>query len=419
MDAIKKQPILYILALFLWLALFFSIFLTRIDIYYFTILLPVSLLAITVFPSEKESAELWQAFKSFLLSRYTLAFLLISLLPILHGAFGGDYPWSEHPYTYWINARTSYVAIGALMTGQLLRVLMDRLEFTQATTKTIMGFALLGSFLVDFLYSLFKLYFEGSARWEGSAGNPNIWAVQAALILIFIVAMKAEVKKSAGEINWFQSIWDIGVPLLLLAAILAFSLANYIALAITIIAFVFYLTRSREKWIWSSIFAVAVIAVVLISYLIFNVDFDYLMQNQYIKQLTDLSLAKKIIPRLKLWSHISDFWQADWVWFGSGYQTYSAWLAGLKDGHNFSHIHNVYLHFFIQYGLLGLIPLLYLIWTWVTNPKISFSFLAFYFLIVSCFDCAILCYENIIVIAFIVAQLMEPVNLVRFKNYRI
>jgi hypothetical protein len=333
----------------------------------------------------------------------------------------------------------------------------------------------LASFYWDFIYGLIKFFTHEDIRVSGSAGNPNIWAFQCALVLIALWAFKAEFlnlgsqvsslglnKKHQAKLNSieeddldyqsldtiktgsnmtllakaFKVLFWVSLVSLISAQLLAKSIAAILGLsavlAIKLILKCFKsnlssldsslsgarsnsatknekkkktsnnslkASSSPRKFIRLALVNLLILLAAIFCYVLLNVNLDAVTPDK-------LYLASKFYPRIKLWRNLPellDSFSALNYLLGVGYDNYRSWLSELGSK-NFTHIHNVYLHFFLQFGLVGLyFSQIYLI-KLLNSSK--FYTLGIFILIAGLFDCSLLFDESMFVLFSILAMLI-------------
>jgi hypothetical protein len=192
---VRDRYLLIILAIFLSIPPIFSIFLTCIDIYYTVIALPcIALLALVGFRKPVKT-RLFSILKESLVNKFTFYILLIFFTPLIWGAFQGDYFYSEHKNAHWINASTVFIVPLFYFASQLFLSFLELLDVKRVWQLSIFAALFSLSFSIDWFYSLYKSLIFADYRWNGSAGNANIWACESTIVLLIIIAAFIEYKK--------------------------------------------------------------------------------------------------------------------------------------------------------------------------------------------------------------------------------
>ncbi len=403
----------------LMLGLFFSIFLTKIDIYFISYALPLILLLKTLV-YKADFLELLglspgKGLFGFLKKDNKVtndAILLVhviffAIIPIFADYFNKALLVERG--SHWLNAHNSYWIIlfyvSALYIVNVGKTIFKKVDYLKIATVTL----LFSSFLIDFCYGAFKAvnHLNKFTRWEGSANNPNTWAVQASLILILMIAADhlffdtSSSKGAKAENNHIKKI------------------IFYMLIFVPFMGIYFSASLGNTLGMFSALLAIIVPS--SIYYLFFVYIIGIFTFNLYIL-FGDVMIVKslgifgkKLIPRLKLWQYIPDYVSYEsfnWL-LGSGVEKYREWTTAI-DPRGSDHIHNSYYHNLLLYGLPGLYfaysylfllkeDLLKVFFNKKVKAKVIADFvddnkfyfaIIFFVLTVSCFDCSFFFYEN-------------------------
>lgn len=397
--------ILSLLAVAACFSFFFSIFLTDINIYFTTIFLIIaSTLVSFLISSETKDRLKKKLIKSFSSKEAYFVYMIFGT-HMLWGIFQGDYFFELHRRMHWLNTQIIFEIPLFYFTTKFFITIIKELHMNSYTLLRLITSLISVSYAIDWVYSLYKGWDSPEYRWNGSSGNPNIWAVQSSLVLILILYsyLKTYLKPnffSAHRISpVYYSLTGIGILISLIGLIKAFSLANFLALIAFATALgLYFLFKTKSK-----IF-IQIACILLSVAMIYFIKNTYLIDIETIK----LPLAKKFIPRIKLWSNIDEL-LASFSWlqyiFGLGHLKYKAWLDSL--GRNdFYHAHNFFYHFFIQFGLIGFLSSTWLYLRMLFSKHLIYYLLGVYILIVSLFDISLF-FDEVQILFFILLAFYE------------
>jgi hypothetical protein len=397
---VRDRYLLIILAIFLSVPPIFSIFLTCIDIYYTVIALPcIALLALVGF-SKPVKTRLFFILKESLLNKFTFYVLLIFFTPLIWGAFQGDYFYSEHKNAHWINASTVFIVPLFYFASQLFLSFLELLGVKRVWQLSIFAALLSLSFSIDWFYSLYKSLIFADYRWNGSAGNANIWACESTIVLLIIIAAFLEYRKEASmKLSPYLIIPSITVVFLCLIGIAkAFSLATLLGILACLFCLGAYKLLREKVWV-----IVGVILLLLGIALIF-----YILCGDLSFKAKQLFWGKKFFPRIKLWRNIDDLvldFKFSEIFFGIGFERYTSWLASLKKL-EYNHIHNAFYHYFIQYGLIGFLSSTMLYFKLFFANGFYLKILAVFLIAISFFDVSVF-FEEVQILFFLLLPVFE------------
>jgi hypothetical protein len=397
---VRDRYLLIILAIFLSVPLIFSIFLTCIDIYYTVIALPcIALLALVGF-SKPVKTRLFSILKESLINKFTFYILLIFFTPLIWGAFQGDYFYSEHKNAHWINASTVFIVPLFYFASQLFLSFLELLGVKRVLQLSIFAALLSLSFSIDWFYSLYKSLIFADYRWNGSAGNANIWACESTIVLLIIIAAFIEYRKEASmKLSPYLIIPGITVVFLCLIGIAkAFSLATLLGILACLFCLGAYKLLRERVWL-----IIGLVLLLLGTGLIF-----YILLGDLSFKAKQLFWGKKFFPRIKLWRNIDDLvldFKFLEIFFGIGFEKYTSWLASLKKL-EYNHTHNVFYHYFIQYGLLGFLSSTMLYLKLFLANSFYLKILAVFVIAISFFDVSVF-FEEVQILFFLLLPVLE------------
>lgn len=244
------------------------------------------------------------------------------------------------------------------------------------------------SFFIQFLYTfvkkLFTPGFELLGRFDGG-GGPNTWAAYSSITLITIIAYYSFFKKSS------LRVFGITINLKILINICLFTIIISIVLTAALTNFIGLIFASLSILLnLSGWFVLAI----LVSSLLISISMVFILDNKSIYP-NDLVfpfnlIAKKFVPRMRLWSHVMDKIRTEdfslW-WQGLGFCEYIVWAKSLLKvkQDNIDNLHNFHYHYFFLYGFPGLYAgYAYLVNIWKRNRYTCA--IVTYILVVSCSD---------------------------------
>lgn len=329
--------------------------------------------------------------------------LLFAVLPLILSMIHQDYFFTQSHISHWLNPRNAYIVVIFYLVAKYLVEVGSSIH--KKKLNKLLVLVLSSSFIIDFFYSFYKELngMNHNHRWDGSANNPNIWAVQACFILfLLIISRPLFLSKKK-----FSLLYSILLAFPIIAIFMAASWNSFVSLGFAALPILLPLP------LWA--FCFIVLGVLAFSIFIVYGDLNIIREN--------LVIPKKIIPRIKIWQHLQEFFSsADFnLIFGAGYQKYIEWTQPLvKRGSD--HLHNGYLHSFALNGLLGLYASFAYMFH-LTQENFGKLFqsknqshkyylaLIVFILVNNCFDCSFFFYE--IQIMF---WLMLPLLESQFKN---
>jgi hypothetical protein len=237
-------------------------------------------------------------------------------------------------------------------------------------------------------------------RWNGSAGNANIWACESTIVLLIIIAAFIEYRKEASlKLSPYLIIPSITVVFLCLIGIAkAFSLATLLGILACLFCLGAYKLLRERVWL-----IIGLVLLLLGTGLIF-----YILLGDLSFKAKQLFWGKKFFPRIKLWRNIDDLvldFKFLEIFFGIGFEKYTSWLASLKKL-EYNHIHNVFYHYFIQYGLLGFLSSTMLYLKLFLANSFYLKILAVFIIAISFFDVSVF-FEEVQILLFLLLPVLE------------
>lgn len=395
----KDRYLLIILAIFLSVPPFFSIFLTRIDIYYTALCFPIAVLIAALFLDKKTKAHWFYQLKESFTGRLSPYVLMIFFTPFIWGLFQSDYFYTKHENAHWVNASTIFIVplfyFTALAAINCLKLLNISKHFQLFIFTALFGL----SFSVDWFYSLYKSLILEDYRWNGSAGNANIWACESALVLLLSVVAFMEFKKNETRLKAIYIIpLIIFSSLALIGIVKAFSLATLLGLSACLMSLLAYKIFKEKAWNIAAIILLLT-GSTLIFYILFG-DLNF--------KAKELFLAKKFFPRIKLWRNIDeivlDFSFMEYL-FGIGFHKYTEWLLTLKKS-EFNHTHNFFFHYFIQYGIIGFISSTLLYFRIFLEKNLYLKLTSIFLIVISFFDVSLF-FEEVQILFFLALPILQ------------
>jgi hypothetical protein len=325
---------------------------------------------------------------------------LIFFTPLIWGAFQGDYFYSEHKNAHWINASTVFIVPLFYFASQLFLSFLELLGVKRVLQLSIFAALFSLSFSIDWFYSLYKSLIFADYRWNGSAGNANIWACESTIVLLIIIAAFIEYRKEASmKLSPYLIIPGITVVFLCLIGIAkAFSLATLLGILACLFCLGAYKLLRERVWL-----IIGLVLLLLGTGLIF-----YILLGDLSFKAKQLFLGKKFFPRIKLWRNIDDLvldFKFLEIFFGIGFEKYTSWLASLKKL-EYNHTHNVFYHYFIQYGLLGFLSSTMLYLKLFLANSFYLKILAVFVIAISFFDVSVF-FEEVQILFFLLLPVLE------------
>ena len=388
----SDKILLYISCLCLALSLFFAIFLSSVAVHFTVISFIIGSALISLFCSQELKSRLsHKIYKSHNTQTSYFMFLIFGSV-LLWGSFQGDFFFIKHHNLHWLNVQNAYQIPVYYTASKAFFIFLEEAGIKIKESLVYFLILITSSYLIDWSYSFFKSFELGNYRWDGSSGNPNIWAIQSSLILFLVLNYFYRNGLNKSRLSFYL----FAVAILSSIGILkAFSLASFLGLAAAIAALIiFKLFKKPGQILVSSLIILISLAMI---YFIYEADMSYF-------ETTKFFLAKKFIPRIKLWSHfdelIANFTSLDYI-FGIGQIKYRAWLDSLNRS-DFYHAHNMFYHFFFQFGLLGFFTCSVFYYRMLFN---SCFVLGVYLLVASIFDVSLFFDENQILLFILIPAL--------------
>ncbi len=301
------------------------------------------------------------------------------LIPVILGLVHGDFHASESVNLQWINHYNSWLILFCYLAANYFLHISETswIKGIQGLTVSQLGLASFAlAFVVDFFYSLIKWISAGLPieRWQASAGNPQLWAVQASLILVIYLLLRKNLNKLFA--------WLL-LTLICAATILTGSISNFIGLCFASLAWI-------VPWAWLALVLV-VVYLFVVNFATWNFLVNYQGEVSELKNIFK-GFSHKFLPRIKLWFDLlkdSPNLHGNWV-SGIGLDAYNQFLERATEGKH-ENVHSLYLHNWLINGIPGLyssfIFLLNGLKTIYSNKY--YLAIALYVLSSSAFDCAL------------------------------
>ena len=313
---------------------------------------------------------------------------LFFLIPVFTAVIHGEYSFDDFFRSKWIDFHNSWIVLYCfLFASFFINQYKDSHFFARL--------ALLGAFAVDFFYSAFKFVNHGFAfdRWQGSSGNPQIWGTQIALVLLVWLISHKEMDE------YFKSklLSIFSLSTIVLAVILCGSVSNFIGLAFAALAW------TSLPVIWS--FALA------IGYLVFSYWNIYSFVSSGVLDIEVLKtklgfVAKKFLPRIKLWSRLVNADLSFDSFYGMGFTKYKA-LSEQVSLKEHSHVHSIFFHNYLISGIIGFVSNFFF---FAFKPLFTNKYLvamALYYLTNSAFECTCLFPETQVLFWLVIPIVFE------------
>lgn len=262
----------------------------------------------------------------------------LALLPWFMALFHGDFVLVTTKLQ-WINHHNSWIILYSYLASNYFLFITD--NFKKVLHALIV---FLSAFGVDFIYSIVKWINNGFAfdRWQGSSGNPQLWAIQASMMLLLWLIVHHKID----ELMRSKIYTRISLLIIVAAIFLTGSISNFIGL---IFASLVWLLPWPSLSLFATLFYVIIVNLITVKFL-----FGY---HGNVVELRNIfaGLSHKFIPRIKLWLNLlneAPNHHLDYIW-GMGVNAYNSFMAAATSGHH-KNAHNLYFHNWLINGLLGL-----------------------------------------------------------------
>lgn len=271
----------------------------------------------------------------------------LTLIPWLMAFIHGDWNSMSLAKLQWLNHYNSWIILYSYLASNYFLLISSKNKiplFEKYPLNFIVLIILFIAFEVDFIYALIKWFNNdfGLTRWQGSSGNPQLWAIQASIMFLLWLIGHKEINKLTKQ-KIFSRIFLLTI---ILAIIFSGSISNLIGLAFASLA-----------WLLAS--PILALVIVLLYLLVVNfITIKFLLSYQgSIDELRNVlaGFAHKFIPRIKLWLNLlneAPKHHLDYFW-GMGVEAYNNFMAQATAGHH-KNAHNLYFHNWLTNGLPGL-----------------------------------------------------------------
>jgi len=292
----------------------------------------------------------------FFSGKSTLFFAIATgLIPVLFAVLQGE-DFTINVREHWINHRSSLAPLALFLYANFLLVTAKHKTVNPSPSFIVtlsknysvyIALALLLMSLVELAYSIYSFFYGSNLsdhRLEGSAGNPQPWAVELAIYALIYILFRKSIEKSFPKP--FVKVLLGFLPFTLIFSMLfSGSVSNVLALA--------FASLSLIPVNPAYILMMALAFIGFINYEIFSHIQTFNGDIASLKAKLG-AVASKFIPRIKLWYLSLQKVQAiNWNPFlGVGYQKYASLIT---KGTGTDHLHNVFYHNFILYGYFGLL----------------------------------------------------------------
>lgn len=268
----------------------------------------------------------------------------IFLIPILVTFLQGNTDILKDHNLQWLSYDNSWVILFSyalanyfLLTSSGLKLKMDKSFYALA--------AFLFGFLIDFFYSLLKWFNSGFAienRWQGSAGNPQLWAIQLSIVLLLWLLINKDFDE------YFQNKFFSRIILILTISgiILTGSISNFIGLFFASLAL---LIPSSTVVLLLAIAYVFAMNFFVINYLkTAQIDINSLKTSLN-------AVSHKFLPRIRLWLKLlKELPNHSFNSFlGMGLDRYNQFIE-LATNAKHQNAHSIYVHNYLINGYLGI-----------------------------------------------------------------
>jgi hypothetical protein len=268
----------------------------------------------------------------------------IFLIPSLVTLLQANYQLFKDHNLQWLSYDNSWVILFCyalanyfLLTNTGLKLKMDKAFYALN--------ALLFGFLIDFFYSVLKWFNSGFAvenRWQGSSGNPQLWAIQLSIVLLVWVLINKDLDTYFS--NRFLS--RVIFVCIILGIVLTGSISNFVGLFFAALSF---LIPSSIIVLISAIAYVFAMNFFVINYLkTANIDIISLKESLS-------GVAHKFLPRIRLWLKLlRELPNYSFNTFlGMGLETYNNFIESATNAKH-QNAHSIYAHNYLINGFLGI-----------------------------------------------------------------
>lgn len=270
----------------------------------------------------------------------------LTLLPWIMALFHGDFDLANAKLQ-WINHQNSWIILYSYLASNYFLFIAENTKtplLNKLPARLIALLVFLLAFEFDFIYAIVKYLNNGLSfeRWQGSSGNPQLWAIQASIMLLIWLFVHNKVD----ELTKSKIYTRISLTTIILAIFLAGSISNFIGLSFASLA-----------WLLASPILALILALlylVVVNYITIKFLLNYHGDLDALKNLL-AGFSNKILPRLRLWFKLlkeAPNHHIDYIW-GMGLDAYNTFMASATAGHH-KNAHNLYFHNCLTNGLAGL-----------------------------------------------------------------
>lgn len=305
----------------------------------------------------------------------------VSLIPVIIALANGVNVFSNQQNFQWLNYHNSWIVLFCFVLSNFFVKFSQNLNL-KFKPYFYASLAFLVGCIIDFLYAVYKWSINGFAvdnRWQGSSGNPQLWAVQLSLALLVLIIVRKDLNQYFKNQKLSQALFIIITS----GIILSGSLSNFIGLFFASCALCFS----------NSFFVLVLAFIYVISMNCFTVN--YLLHGnidiQELKQSLNV-LTNKFLPRIRLWlkliRHLPNY-DYNWFW-GMGLEKYNIFMDTVTHGKH-QNAHSLIMHNYWVNGVSGVYMHFIALFTSAKEILKNKYFLAIFVFAVtsSVFDCAI------------------------------
>lgn len=306
----------------------------------------------------------------------------VFLIPVVVALVnGGLNVFSYEQNFQWLNYHNSWIVLFCFVLSNFFLKFSQNLKlkfkpYFYASLAFLMGC------IIDFLYAVFKWSINGFAvdnRWQGSSGNPQLWAVQLSLALLVLIIVRKDLDQYFKNQKFSQVLFII----ITLGIIFSGSLSNFIGLFFASCALCF--SNSFFILVLAFIYVIAMNCFTVNYLLHGNIDIHELKQSLNV-------FTNKFLPRIRLWlkliRHLPNY-DYNWFW-GMGLEKYNIFMDTVTHGKH-QNAHSLIIHNYWINGVFGVYMHFTALLTSAKEILKNKYFLAIFVFAItsSVFDCAI------------------------------